>query len=83
MDSTSGTRVAPDSQDRILGLLGLLFFGFWAIVFPVLGIAMVIILVGGANGLAEPLLLAVLCVAATVYNGLRLRRSWRRLRGKR
>jgi hypothetical protein len=85
----SETRIDPggtsaarrDVGGRILGLLGVLFFGMWVVFFGVAAILMVAIVAGGADNPAETILLAALCAAISVFNGWRLRRPLRRLRG--
>jgi hypothetical protein len=70
-----------DLRDRIIGLLGVLFYGIWIILFGVGTILMAAILATGANNPARTSLIAVLCAALTVFNVMRLRRALRRLRG--
>ena len=68
-------------RDRIIGLLGVLFYGIWMILFGVGTILMAAILATGANNPASTSLVAVLCAALSVFNGRWLRRPLRRLRG--
>jgi hypothetical protein len=70
-----------DLRDLIMGLLGVLFFGMWMILFGVGTIVMAVILATGANNPASTSLVAVLCAALSVFNARRLRRPLRRLRG--
>ncbi|MET8148876.1 hypothetical protein ACIBSW_22195 [Actinoplanes sp. NPDC049668] len=70
-----------DARDRIIGLLGVLFFGMWTVLFGVATILMVAIVAGGADNPAETILLAAVCAAFSAFNGWRLRRPLRRLRG--
>jgi hypothetical protein len=80
----SGTGAARrDGRDRILGLLGVLFYGMWTVLFGVATVLMVAVVAGGADNPAETILLAVMCAAISVFNGWRLRRPLRRLRGVR
>jgi hypothetical protein len=68
-------------RDRFIGLLGVLFFGTWTILFGLGTILMTAILATGANNPARTTLLAVMCAALSAFNGMRLRRPLRRLRG--
>jgi hypothetical protein len=68
-------------RDRIIGLLGVLFYGTWMILFGVGTILMAAILATGANNPASTSLVAVLCAVLSVVNGRWLRRPLRRLRG--
>ena len=70
-----------DRRDRIIGLLGVLFYGTWTILFAVGTILMAAILATGANNPASTSLIAVLCATLSVLNDRRLRRPLRRLRG--
>ena len=66
---------------RLIGLLGVLFFGLWTLIFAVATVVMVAIIATGTDDLARTVLIAVMCVAFCVFNGWRLRRPLRRLRG--
>jgi hypothetical protein len=87
--TSSDVRVEPggagsarrDLRDRVIGLLGVLFYGIWMILFGVGTILMAAIVATGADNPARTILLAVLCAAISVFNGSRLRRPLRRLRG--
>jgi drug/metabolite transporter (DMT)-like permease len=68
-------------RDLIMGLLGVLFYGIWMVLFGVGTIVMAAILATGANNPTRTSLVAVLCAALSVFNGRRLRRPLRRLRG--
>ena len=70
-----------DVRDRMIGLLGVLFYGTWMIIFVVATIVMVIIVATGDDNPAHTLLVAVMCAAFAVFNGWRLPRPLRRLRG--
>jgi len=84
-----GVRVEPAAtgagrragRDRIVGLLGVLFYGTWMIVFCVATVVMAAIVATGADNLARTILIAVLCAGFAVFNGWRLRATLRRLRG--
>jgi hypothetical protein len=85
---TSGGRIEPggpgasrrDGRGRIIGLLGVFFYGTWMVFFTVATLFMVAILAGGADDPTKTILLAALCAAITVFNAWRLRRPLRRLR---
>ncbi|MET8151326.1 hypothetical protein ACIBSW_29460 [Actinoplanes sp. NPDC049668] len=70
-----------DARDRIIGLLSVLFLGMWTVIFGVATILMVAIVAVGADNLAKTILMAAVCAAFSVFNGWRLRRPLRRLRG--
>lgn len=69
-----------DVRDRIIGLLGVLFYGTWMIIFVVATIIMAAIVATGTDNPAHTILVAVMCATFAVFNGWRLPRTLRRLR---
>ncbi|BCY09536.1 hypothetical protein [Actinoplanes sp. L3-i22] len=72
--------VRISGRDRILGVLGVLFFGIWTVFFGIGAVLMIAILAGGADNPVETILLAIVCAAISVFNSRRLRGPLRRLR---